>query len=204
MCAIPLGVVSGRPRWRFGHQGKVDDAVQAYIDAITSEHRPLFDRIHGLIMEVKPEAEVVISCQMPTYKVGRCRFYLAVWKHGVSFYGWGDGRDGGFAARHPDLTSSKGTIKLRPLDAAAITDDEIRARARSGGSHGVNGSPTRAAHERFVSMAMEQPVTPVERPMVSGVGEPDEFGAWSTPTDEHRNGQAVRDSVGFGDGDAGR
>jgi len=37
----------------------------------------------------------------------------------------GQGHDGGFTARHPELRTSKGTIKLRPQDAAAITDDEL-------------------------------------------------------------------------------
>ncbi len=109
----------------------MNDAVQAYVDAISAEHRPLFDRVHRLILEAKPEAEVLISYQMPTYKVGPCRFYLAVWKHGVSFYGWGEGRDGGFAAHHPELTSHRGTIKLSPGAAAAITDDELRDLARA-------------------------------------------------------------------------
>ena len=33
-----------------------DDAVQAYVDAIDAEHRPLFDRLHGLIVAACPEA----------------------------------------------------------------------------------------------------------------------------------------------------
>jgi hypothetical protein len=48
-----------------------DHAVQAYIDAIAPEQRPLFDRLHGLVLEMRPDAEVVISYQIPTYKVGR-------------------------------------------------------------------------------------------------------------------------------------
>ena len=34
--------------------------------------------------------------------------------------------DAGFSDRHPDLLSSKGTIKLRPGDAATLDDDELR------------------------------------------------------------------------------
>lgn len=63
---------------------------------------------------------------MPTYMVGRCRLYISVRKHWLSFYGWEPGRDGGFSARHPDLVTSKGTLKLRPTDAARIPDDELR------------------------------------------------------------------------------
>jgi uncharacterized protein YdhG (YjbR/CyaY superfamily) len=104
----------------------MDDAVQAYIDAISPEHRPLFDRLHRLILQVHPDAAVVLSYQMPTYKLGRSRLFVGVWKHGVSIYGWDQGRDGGFTNRHPELKTSRGTIRLRPSDAAAIPDEEFR------------------------------------------------------------------------------
>jgi hypothetical protein len=104
----------------------VDDAVRGYVEAIGPEYRPLFDRLHTLILAEHPEADVVLSYQMPTYKVGKQRLFLAVWKHGVSVYGWGRGRDGGFLERHPDLKSGRGTIQLRPADAEAIPDEEFR------------------------------------------------------------------------------
>ncbi len=68
---------------------------------------------------------MVISYQIPTYKVGRRRLYVGAWKHGISIYGWPQDRDGGFTARHPELRTSKGTIRLRPEDAASIGDDEL-------------------------------------------------------------------------------
>jgi hypothetical protein len=104
----------------------MSDPVKDYLDAIVPEHRPLFDRIQRLVLEAHPDAERLLLYKMPTYKVGRRRFFLAAWKHGVSIYGWDEGRDGGFVARHPQLKTSNGTIRLRPADAAAITDDEFR------------------------------------------------------------------------------
>ena len=109
----------------------MDDAVQDYIESIAPEHRPLFDRIHRLVLEAHPDAAVVLSYQMPTYKVGRRRLFVGVWKHGVSIYGWQDGRDGGFSDRHPELKTHKATIRLRPADAAGIGDDELRDLARA-------------------------------------------------------------------------
>jgi hypothetical protein len=85
----------------------MDDALRAYIEAITAEHRPLFDRLHRLILEARPDATVGLSYDMPTYKAGRNRLYLGAWKHGLSIYGWQQGRD------------------------AAITDDELLALFRS-------------------------------------------------------------------------
>ena len=103
----------------------MDEAVQSYIDGVDPAHRPLFDRLHRLILAAHPDAAVVLSYQIPTYKVGRRRLYVGAWQHGISLYGWRQDCDGGFIARHPELKTSKGTIKLRPQDAAAIADDEL-------------------------------------------------------------------------------
>jgi uncharacterized protein YdhG (YjbR/CyaY superfamily) len=113
----------------------MDDAVRDYIDGIAPEHRPLFDRLQGLVLEAHPDAVVALSYRIPTYKVGRRRLFVGVWKHGLSIYGWGHGGAADFTARHPQLKTSKGTIRLRTEDAAEITDDELRdlVRAALGG-----------------------------------------------------------------------
>lgn len=103
----------------------MDEAVQAYIAAIATEHRALFDRLHRLILEVCPDATVVLSYKIPTYKVGSRRLFVGAWKHGLSIYGWQRGGDDDFTARHPALKTSKGTIQLRPADAAAIPDSDL-------------------------------------------------------------------------------
>ncbi len=108
-----------------GHNAPMDEAVRSYIDGVEPMYRPLFDRVHRLILTAHPEAAVVISYRIPTYKVGRRRLYVGAWKHGISIYGWPQDRDGGFTARHPELKTSKGTIRLRPEDAAGIGDDEL-------------------------------------------------------------------------------
>jgi uncharacterized protein YdhG (YjbR/CyaY superfamily) len=114
-----------------GHNGPMDDAVQGYIEAIDPRHRPLFERVHGLILAAYPEATVVLSYKMPTYRVGARRLHLGVWNHGVSLYGWPQGRDAGFTARHPALRTSKGTIRLQPEDAAGISDAQLTALIRA-------------------------------------------------------------------------
>jgi hypothetical protein len=119
------------PRRRSREEQAVDEAVRAYIDEIPAGHRPLFDRLHGLILEAYPDVAVGLSYNMPTYKVGGRRLFLGAWKHGVSVYGWDEGRDGGFIARHPELKTSTGTVRLRPVDAADISDDELRDLVRA-------------------------------------------------------------------------
>jgi uncharacterized protein YdhG (YjbR/CyaY superfamily) len=105
----------------------MDDDVRAYIDGIAAEHRPLFDRVHGLILEAHPEAVVTIAYTIPTYRAGRRRLHVGTWRHGLSIYGWPADRDAGFAARHPELLSGKRTLRVRPRDAAALSDDELRS-----------------------------------------------------------------------------
>ena len=103
----------------------MDEAVERYIQAIPSEHRPLFDRLHRLIVAAHRDADVVLSYQMPTYKVGKRRLFVGAWQGGLSLYGWRPGQAEAFISRHPQLKTGKGTIRLRPQDAAAISDDEL-------------------------------------------------------------------------------
>ena len=101
------------------------DPMQAYIDDIAAEHRALFDRLHGLILGAYPDVAVGLSYGMLAYRRGGRRLHLGVWKHGVSLYGWQKDDDGGFVSRHPGLRTSTGTIRLRPQDAAEISDHEF-------------------------------------------------------------------------------
>ncbi len=109
----------------------MDEAVRDYIAAIPAAHRPLFDRLHRLILAAHPDVAVVLSYKMPTYKLGSRRMYVGAWKHGVSIYGWDHGRDAGFVARHPELKTSTGTIRLRPEDGAGLPDEELRDLVRA-------------------------------------------------------------------------
>ncbi|WP_370069912.1 DUF1801 domain-containing protein [Streptacidiphilus sp. MAP5-3] len=104
----------------------MDKAVSDYIDAIPAEQRPLFDRIHGLILTACPDADVVLSYDMPTYQVGKRRIHVGVWQHGVSLYGWRRAQQTGFVEGHPELLHGKATLRLRPEDAAGMSDDELR------------------------------------------------------------------------------
>ena len=48
-----------------------------------------------------------------------------MWKHGISLYGWGEAAGDGFLDRHPELHNGRGTIRVRPADAAGISDEEF-------------------------------------------------------------------------------
>jgi uncharacterized protein YdhG (YjbR/CyaY superfamily) len=100
--------------------------VRAYIDGIAAEQRPLFDRVHRLILDAFPEAALTLSYGMPTYRVGDRKLHVAAWRHGLSLYGWDKERCAGFTARHPALLTGKGTLRLPSAEAAAIPDEELR------------------------------------------------------------------------------
>ena len=91
----------------------MDPAVQAYFDAIPETHRPLFDRLHSLILELYPDARVVISYGIPTYRVGRRRVYLGLWKEGVSLHAVSVEA---FRQRHPSIKTGKGSLNFRLTD----------------------------------------------------------------------------------------
>ena len=103
----------------------MDEGVRRYREAMDDQFRPAFDQVHELIMAACPDAELVLSYGMPTYRVGRRRLNVGVWQHGLSLY-VSPNRDGGFSARHPELAAGQGTIKLKPADAARIPDAEFQ------------------------------------------------------------------------------
>jgi uncharacterized protein YdhG (YjbR/CyaY superfamily) len=101
------------------------EAFQQFVEGIAPEFRPLFDRVDRLTRTLHPEATVGISYAMPTYRVGKGRLNVGVWKHGLSIYGWMKDRPSAFLSNHPKLVTSTGTIRLTPADAATISDAEI-------------------------------------------------------------------------------
>ncbi len=102
------------------------DDVVAFVAAIEPARRPLFDRVHRLVLEVCPDARMVLSFKMPTYVAGTRQLHVGVWKHGLSFYGWQHDGDGGLVARHPHLDNGRGTLRLPVAEAEHIGDDELR------------------------------------------------------------------------------
>jgi len=111
-----------------GARGENDGAraVRDYIDGIAPAQRPLFERLHDIVVAAHPEAELSMAYDMPAYRVGRRRLSLGAWSHGVSVYGWRRDNDGGFAARHPDLLQGKATMRISNAAAASLGDDELR------------------------------------------------------------------------------
>ncbi len=99
----------------------MDPEVRRYIDAIPESHRPLFDRLQEHILELYPDAEVSISYRIPTYKVGRRRVHLGLWKGGVSLHAV-DVEP--FKQRHPTIKTGRGSLNFKLTD--QLPEDDIR------------------------------------------------------------------------------
>lgn len=100
--------------------------VQTYVEAMPTEYRPLLHRLERLIEETHPHLSPQISYNMLCWRTGHHRLYVGSWKHGLSIYGWSQGRETPVTDRHPGLKTSKGTIRLTQAKAAELTDDDLR------------------------------------------------------------------------------
>jgi uncharacterized protein YdhG (YjbR/CyaY superfamily) len=101
--------------------------VQTYLDGMAAEHRPMWNRVERLVRALYPDIELRITYGMPTFVVGKHQLPVGVWKHGLSLYGLHESNDGGFIARHPELSSGRGTVKLPTARAKDFSDQELTA-----------------------------------------------------------------------------
>jgi uncharacterized protein YdhG (YjbR/CyaY superfamily) len=101
------------------------DDVQAYIDALDAAHRRLFDRLHELILDEVPDAHVVISYQIPLYKVGRRHVGLNAGRpDGVTLTTTSPDYIDAFKRRHPRFKTNKASIQFSFDD--ELPDHDIR------------------------------------------------------------------------------
>ena len=87
------------------------ETVDAYIAAQPEVNRPLLQTLRETILKAAPEAEEMISYQMPAYKLHGVLVYFAGYKNHIGFYPTGSG----ISAFLPELTAyktSKGTVQF--------------------------------------------------------------------------------------------
>jgi uncharacterized protein YdhG (YjbR/CyaY superfamily) len=102
----------------------MDEAVRRYVDAIPAEQRSLFDRLQSLILDLYPDAEVVISYQVPTYKARGGRVSLGLWKDGVSLYTTDPRHIEPFKTKHPRVKTGKASLNFKLAD--ELPEQDVR------------------------------------------------------------------------------
>ncbi len=112
----------------FRGAGELPDDVRVYVDGVAPAVRPLFDRLHHLILEELPTARVVISYSIPLYKVGKRHVGLHARADGVTLTTTSPDHIAAFRAAHPAYKTNKASIRF-PLDTDLPLDD-VRAMVR--------------------------------------------------------------------------
>jgi uncharacterized protein YdhG (YjbR/CyaY superfamily) len=113
-------------------------SVDAYLEAQPETARPMLDVVRQAIRSALPEAQEVISYQIPAYRIaGRVALFFAGWKKHYSLYPVSDALLAAFADELEPYEVEKGTIRFplsEPVPAdligriAAFKAEEAKAR----------------------------------------------------------------------------
>jgi uncharacterized protein YdhG (YjbR/CyaY superfamily) len=122
-------------------QPRIAPEVTDYIASVPRDHRPIFDRLHDLVLDTLPDARAVISYNMPAYVVDGVpggRVSLSSGKTTVSLATTIAEPVRAFGAKHPRFRTGKVTVQFPPD--ADLPEDDLRTlildatRGRSGGA----------------------------------------------------------------------
>lgn len=98
--------------------------VEEYLRALTPSQRIVANTLRQIIKHAAPEAEEVISYQMPAYKYQGILVYFGIYAHHVGLYPTGSGVEA-FKEELSSYVTSKGTVQLpidEPLPEKLITE----------------------------------------------------------------------------------
>ncbi len=98
----------------------MNEDVRQYIDAVP-EGKSHFERLHDLIMALYPDAEIGMSCQIPTYQTESGWVALGYWKNGVSLYTGNPEHIAEFKDSYPGIKADKNSINLKVTDEIPVT-----------------------------------------------------------------------------------
>jgi uncharacterized protein YdhG (YjbR/CyaY superfamily) len=86
--------------------------VDEYISSFTGKQKMLLKELRKVTKQAAPEAEEVISYNMPALKLKGVLVYYATWKEHVALYGATATLNEAFKSELADYDTSKGTIKF--------------------------------------------------------------------------------------------
>jgi uncharacterized protein YdhG (YjbR/CyaY superfamily) len=88
--------------------------VDSYLSTLAPHFREALKNLRKIIKEVAPDAEEVISYQMPAYKFHGMLVGFAAFKNHCGFYLWNSETVNHFKDDLKDFDISKGTIRFTP------------------------------------------------------------------------------------------
>jgi uncharacterized protein YdhG (YjbR/CyaY superfamily) len=103
---------------------EMDTMVQEYFDGIRAPRKAKIDKLHSLIVDCFPNAEIDMQYRMPTYRYGDGWVAIANQKHCVSLYTCSAEHLVKFKELHPNIKTGKGCINFRDRD--AIPEDAVK------------------------------------------------------------------------------
>lgn len=126
-------------------------SVDAYLAAQPTTSRPTLELVRRTIREALPDAEEVISYQIPAYRLhGAVVLYFAGWREHYALYPVGDGVLAAFAAELGSRVVSKGTIRFPLEEPVPVTLIAGIARLRA------DEAATRAAEKKAAKRSAKQ------------------------------------------------
>jgi uncharacterized protein YdhG (YjbR/CyaY superfamily) len=102
-------------RWRATERivESVATTVEEYVEGLGAPQRRLFEQLQALILDELPEAEIVISYQIPLYKVGKLHVGLSARRAGgVTLTTTSSTHIEAFKERHPQFKTNKASIQF--------------------------------------------------------------------------------------------
>jgi len=121
--------------------------VDEYLDSIPANQRPVLDRLRELIREELPEADEVISYQIPAYKQdGVTVIYFAGWKEHFSLYPLGEEFEAVFPQESARYALTKGTIRFPFKDGLPV--DLVRRIVRHRAATALEAAKSKAKARR--------------------------------------------------------
>ncbi|MGQ0797458.1 MAG: iron chaperone [Methanobacteriota archaeon] len=124
-----------------GQRKVAPKSVDEYLASVPADMRPALQNLRKTIREAAPEAEEVISYQMPAFRHHGMLVYYAAFKDHCSFFVGSSAARRKFAAVLKPFAAGKGTVHFtpqRPLPAALVkrivkarvAENEARAQAK--------------------------------------------------------------------------
>ncbi len=94
----------------------LEENVGRYFSAVPSDRKDMIYKLHKLIVDLYPTAEISMDYKMPTYRYEEGWVALANQKNYISLYTCSAEHLAEFKKRHPKIKTGKGCINFKPKD----------------------------------------------------------------------------------------